>query len=43
MGIQNEKKAELARGKKKEPNPYGANPLYINGVEHEIDMLSGAG
>jgi hypothetical protein len=34
-----ERKAELERCKKPEPNPYGANPLYILGIEHEIIML----
>lgn len=40
QSMQNEKKVELDRCKKPEPDPYGARPLYVQRLENEIDMLS---
>jgi hypothetical protein len=35
-----ERKAELERARNKAGDPHGSNPVYVEGLEHEVDMLS---
>jgi hypothetical protein len=35
-----ERKTELKRARNKTGDPYGSNPVYVEGLEHEVDTLS---
>jgi hypothetical protein len=35
-----ERKAKLEIAQNKAGDPYGSNPLYVDGLQHDVDMLS---
>jgi hypothetical protein len=35
-----ERKAKLERARNKTSDPYGSSPLYVDGLQHDVDMLS---
>jgi hypothetical protein len=40
VGKLKQKKMELERARNKDGDPYGTHPLYVDGLQQEVDTLS---